>query len=120
MHINFIAALYLWLAFFARGGDYSWPERGSDPYPWPRGADRGKILHERFTQASTNSLGTPTDIGAVKQTIAAHRALERVEVRQLRWLSPSLVMGLTRTRSAAYYYIVEKKKDAWSVLTYYM
>jgi len=118
--ITFAALLVVCVALVAAAPDYTWPERGTDPYPWPNPKEASKILYDRFLQASTNALGTAEDIKALQQAIAAHKAPLRVEVRDVRWLSPSLVMAYTRTEFAAYYYVTEKKKGKWSVLSYYM
>jgi len=108
------------LFFFSlcTAAEMSWPERGADPYPWPKGGS--KMLHDRFTQASTNSLGSIAELEAIKKAIVTQKAPQKVEVRDIHWLSPTSVMAYTRTEIAAFYYIAEKKKDKWEILTYYM
>lgn len=100
--------------------DLTWPERGSDPYPWPKPKGSGKIVDDRFAHASTNSLGTTNDIAAVKRAITKNLKPREVEVREIRWLYPTSVMAYTRTQFAAFYYVTEKKQDEWKILTYYM
>ena len=108
------------LAWCTHAADLTWPERDRDPYPWPKPNEAGKIIRDRFANASTNALGTTNDVITVKKAITEHLKPQQVEVRELRWLSPILVMAYTRTKSAAFYYVTEKKNGKWDVITYYM
>ena len=101
------------LAHCGYAAEFSWPKQGSDPKAlW-------KIIDERYAKASTNSLGTAGDIAAIKQAIAADAQPQIVEVREIRWLSPSVIMAFTRTQSAAYYYVSEQKNGKWGIVTHY-
>lgn len=95
---------------------YAWPERGT----WPKDKGASKLLDDRFALASTNSLGTATDIVAIKKVIVTHKEKQEIEIHQIRWLNASLVMAFVRTESAAFYYVVEKKTNKWELVTYYM
>jgi outer membrane murein-binding lipoprotein Lpp len=97
-----------------------WPPRGDDPYPWAKGEDAYEILQERYVKASEKALGADADVSAVRSVIVKHMKQEENTVREIRWLSPTLVMAFAHSRYASYWYIVEKRKDTWQVLTYYM
>jgi len=105
---------------FSSSPDLQWPQRGEDPYPWAKGENAEKILYERYTNASKEALGSDADFSAVRRVIVDHMKKEGSTVREIRWLSPTLVMSLVNSRFAIYWYIVEKKNDTWQVLTYYM
>src|SRR5262245_60309552 len=109
----------------AAAAEYKWPARGEDPYPWPKGADAHKVLSERWTKASKKPLGTDADTGAIKKGIIAHIREKNADVREVRWLSPTLAMASAGwysgpLASASYYYVVQKSKDKWEIVTYYM
>lgn len=114
------AGIVLLVALCVHAAGFTWPAHDSDPCPWPKPKDAGRIIRDRFAQASTNALGTTNDSIAVKKRIVEHVKPQQVEVRELRWLSPILVMAYTRTESAAFYYVTEKKNGKWDVITYYM
>jgi hypothetical protein len=96
----------------------AWPEREVGPLAWPKPQNAIEILDNRFASASTNALGTAADINMVKAAIVAtHR---KIQVEDLRWLSGDLVMVRARTQESSWYYVVERKKKGWSVLTYYL
>ena len=100
--------------------DHSWPRHASDPFPWPEPKAAVKVLEDRFDAASTSALGTPSDIAAVQKAVAARARPEVADVRELRWLSPTLVMAYTRTPHAAFYYVAEKRSGNWYILKHYM
>ncbi len=105
--------------------EYKWPERDADPYPWPKGEGSQKLLNERWAKASKKSLGTDEDAAAIKKAITAHIKGKRARVREIRWLSPTLVMATASwysgpEASAGYYYVVQKPNETWEILTYYM
>jgi hypothetical protein len=120
--------MLLWLLAFAGSvvaADYKWPERGKDPYPWPQGTNATKILRVRFEQASKKTLGNEKDAEEIKQITLAHMKNPKASVNEIRWLSPALVMAHTSwytspEAAASYFYVLEKKKDKWEVLTYYL
>src|ERR1039457_234314 len=109
------------LVLSVNAADYQWPER---EHEWPKGKDAHKILEERFAKASKKALGSDTDIAAIKKLVLGHITQPKPSVNEIRWLSPTLVMVDASwyegpLASAEYYYVVEKKKDKWDVVTYY-
>ena len=118
MHINiskFVLAVgaILLLVQCLHATEFSWPKEISDQKEW-------KIIEDRFAHASTNALGSTNDIAAIKRAVAADMKPQEVEVREIRWLSPSLVMTYTCTESAAYYYVSEKRKSMWEIRAHYV
>ncbi len=101
-------------------GSHAWPQRADEPHPWPSPKDAAGQLTDRFESADRNALGSTNDVAAIYQAIAGQRAPTEVDVREVRWLSPTLVMAYTRTRTAAYYYVLEKKSGSWGIVTYYL
>ena len=117
MHINiskFVLAVgtTLLLVQCLYATEFSWPKEIRDQ-------KERKIIDDRYAHASTNALGSTNDIAAIKHAIAADMKPQEVEVREIRWLSPSLVMAYTRTESAAYYYVSEKRKSTWEIRAHY-
>jgi hypothetical protein len=96
--------------------DLSWPE--AEDIGWPKPRSAAQVIQDRFAKASTNAMGTALDIAAVKSAILVAKPAGRVE--GIRWLSSSLVMAKVRSPEVSWYYVVEKKKDKWMVLTRYL
>ena len=102
-----------------------WPEHMEDPYPWPKDYVGQLLLSKRWQSASRNSLGTKEDIDSIRAVVVRHMTHPKAEVHELRWLSPSLVMVSSSwytgpLASAGYTYVLQKGKDGWIVLAYYM
>ena len=110
-----IAALGFQIA--ACAADITWPDR-EEGLAWPKPRSASKLLDDRFTSASRNALGSSTDIAAVKAAIVGVRSANRAE--EIRWLSPDLVMVRVRLPESSWYYVVERKKDTWTVRIYYL
>jgi hypothetical protein len=115
--------LALGLSVFAT--DYQWPGRHSDTYPYPEGKDAQKIIEDRFAKASKKALGGDADIAAIKKLVLSRITQSQPSVNEIRWLSSTLVMVDASwyegpLGAAGYYYVVEKKKDKWEIVTYYM
>ena len=70
--------------------DLVWPERSKN-LGWPRPPEASKILRDRFANASRDALGSAADIGAIKLAIISARPGS--EVKEIRWLSSTLVMA---------------------------
>jgi hypothetical protein len=102
----------------AASGELSWPDRETNGLAWPKPIGAAKIIHDRFLSASTNALGSVADIEAIKSAIVAAKPRGRVE--EIRWLSPRLVIAKVRLMESGYYYVAQKKKDEWEILTYYL
>lgn len=96
----------------------TWPDREAGALAWPKPRTAVKILNDRFARASTNALGSATDMTAVEAAIAAVRP--RIRVEEIRWLSSDLVMVRARLPESSWYYVVERKKEGWSILIYYL
>ena len=122
-----IVVWFFALAISTFATDYQWPQRAAGPYPWPEGKDAQTTLSERFTRASQKTLGSEADIAAIKKAILdhLHTASKKLAVHEIRWLSATLVMAdagwySSPEASADYFYVVEKKKDKWQIVTYYL
>ena len=105
--------------------DYQWPERGSEPYPNPKGKDAHKVLDARWAKSSKKALGSDADITAIKKLVLGRITQSKPTVNEIRWLSPKLVMVDASwyegpEAAAGYFYVVEKKKDKWEIVAYYM
>jgi len=94
-----------------------WPDR-EDGLAWPKPQSAARILDERFAKASTNALGSTTDIAVIKSAIAVSEPQGRVT--DIRWLSPTLVMAKVRLPESAWYYVVEKRRKEWLIRTCYL
>ena len=101
----------------ACAADFTWPDREAG-LTWPKPRSAARILEDRFASASTNALGSPTDTIAVKAAIVLAKPQSQVE--QIRWLSSDLVMVKVRLPESCWYYVVERKKDGWTILIYYL
>jgi len=101
-------------------GDYTWPERDSEPHPWPRPKEAVALLDERFASASSDALGSAADVADIDGAIVAQQPARDMDIREIRWLSRTLVIAYVRIPNAAYYYVVEKTDDRWNVVTYYL
>jgi hypothetical protein len=108
----------LLMALAAEGGDPSWPDWETNGLAWPKPDGAGKIIGDRFRSASAKALGSTADIEAIKSAIVAARP--RGKVMEIRWLSPRLVMAKLRFPESSYYYVVQKRKEQWEILTYYL
>ncbi len=104
----------------AAQADDVWPERDPEPHPWPRPRDAAKMLADQFESAEPAALAEPGDLKAIEEAIAAQTAPENVEVRDVRSLSPALVMAYVRTRSAAFYYVLAKEGGHWGIVNRYL
>jgi hypothetical protein len=125
--LKHLAALWICsLALTTDRANYKWPPRNDKPYPSVKGKDGDKILHRRWEKASKKPLGTDADTAAIKKVILAHiKEGKQSEVDEIRWLSPALIMAdagwyYGPLASAGYFYIVEKKKGKWEIVTRYM
>jgi hypothetical protein len=65
-------------------------------------------------------MGTPEDVVLICQAIHIHPQLPKSNVREIRWLSPNVVMARAGHSTAEYYYVLTRRTKAWRVLTYYM
>ena len=117
-----IAICFIALAAFP--ADYQWPAtRGGG---WPKDKDAQKTLDDRFDKASKKSLGSDTDIAAIKKAILADMVQPTgASVSEVRWLSPTLVMAKAGWHSGPLdrgylYYVVEKKEANWKIVTHYL
>ena len=111
----------------AADADYKWPAGDDNPSPPRLKPEDWKILIERWNKGSKEPLGTNADTAAIKKTIFAHVKMKNpnAKVREVRWLSPTLVMAKASwsygdMASARYFYVVQKTKDKWEIVTYYM
>jgi len=124
------AAVVVLLAVFtltAADADYKWPAGNDNPPPRLKGEDARKVLTERWNKASKEPLGTHADTAAIEKTIFAHVKMNNpnAKVREVRWLSPTSVMAKASwvygdLASARYFYVLQKTKDKWRIVTYYM
>jgi hypothetical protein len=108
-----------------------WPDRGADPYPCPK-PQFYDLLNARFEKASRIPLGTAEDVAAIceaihnyKQQLLFNPELSSLFVREVRWLSSTVVMASADTThfslcGADYYYVLTLRGKTWRVLTYYM
>jgi len=102
------------------GAELTWPAKESHGPAWARPKECIGIVEERFKNASTKALGTETDIAEIHQVINSSHPNWKLQVEELRWLSPSLAVARVRAPEAEYFYVIEKEKDKWAVLTYYL
>ena len=120
-----IAGLIIcFIALAAFSADYQWPATREGG--WPKDKDAQKTLDDRFDSASKRSLGSDTDIAAIKKAILTDMAQPTgASVSEIRWLSPTLVMVKAGWYSdplsrGHYYYVVEKKEADWKIVTHYL
>lgn len=118
--LNFSVRMGALLGACVSAPTLSWPEHGEDPYAFVDPEEARKIVDERFAHASSNVLGTADDVAAIGLEIAEDLEPRAAEVREIRWLSPTLVMADTYVKYAGFFYVVEKKGGKWSVLTHYL
>jgi hypothetical protein len=110
--------LWLLLVSVSHATDLVWPERSKN-LGWPRPPQAGKILEDRFANASKDALGSASDIAAIKSAVLSVRPSS--EIDEIRWLSSTLVMAQVSNRGAtAWYYVVEKTTDEWRVRIFYL
>jgi hypothetical protein len=116
-----IIQLVLFFAFgfqvAACAADITWPDR-EEGLAWPKPRSASKLLDDRFVSASTNALGSSSDILAVRAVIVTARPASQIE--EIRWLSSDLVMVRVRLPESSWYYVVERKEDRWTVRIFYL
>jgi hypothetical protein len=109
---------------FQKSPDF-WPKHKAGPLPWVEN-DVGRLLiSKRWKAASKDLLGTNGDIDSIRAVVLKHMANPDAQVSEIRWLSASVVMVSSGwysgpTAAAGYTYVLEKSKDGWIVLAYYM
>lgn len=113
----FVTALVFLTATSMAADTLTWPEQEKG-LPWPKRPNGHRIIEDRFYQGSTNSLGSATDLAAIKSAVATARPSGSVV--GIRWLSARLVMVKVRLTESQWYYVVERRKDDWTILTYYL
>ena len=104
----------------------------NSPNFWPK-IEKGLWLNEvdrilvrkRWQSVTESPLGTEEDIDAIRTTVIQNMMHPKVQVHQIGWLSPSLVMVSsswysTPTASALYTYVLQKNEDEWTVLARYL
>jgi hypothetical protein len=102
-----------------------WPEHGSDPYPWVTNQVGQRLLKKRWERASTKELGSKDDSNAIRTAVIKHMQNSKAQVREIRWLSPTVVMVRSSwyegpLAAAWYTYALRKTEAGWIVVTYYM
>jgi hypothetical protein len=113
-----LVSVFIFLTATSMAADtLTWPEQEKG-LPWPKRPNGSRIIQDRFYQGSTNSLGSATDLASIKSVIATARPSG--SVWQIRWLSAQLVMVKVRLTESSWFYVVEKRKDDWTILTYYL
>jgi hypothetical protein len=118
INLCMVTAFALLTVTVVEGVDLSWPDRGTNGLAWPKPKSAGKIIEDRFLSAATNALGSAADMEAIKSAIGAARP--HGKVKKIRWLSPRLVMAKVRFPESSYYYVVQKRKEEWGILTWYL
>jgi len=93
--------------------ELTWPDAAADFWI-------PSIVSERFNHAATKMLGSESDIAAVQQSIAADQPRQNLNITDLRWLLPTLVMARVRGMETGYIYVVEKKNGQWTVIVHYV
>jgi hypothetical protein len=79
----------------------------------------------RWESVSKTPLGTKADIASIRASVLKEMNMPKAKVGRIGWLSPTVVMvsfGWYEgpLGAAGYTYVVQKRKDGWFVLTYYM
>jgi len=102
-----------------------WPDRDADPYPWPKPKSAFDLLNARFEKASRIPLGTAEDVAAICEAIHSNKRQSSPFVKEVRWLSPTVVMASAGTpyfslSGSDFYYVLTLRGKTWRVLTYYM
>jgi hypothetical protein len=102
-----------------------WPKHGADPYAYIEGDIGQLLLTKRWESASKVPLGTEEDIVAICAAVVLCNQMPRAEAYEIRWLSPALVMVsagyyIGPLDAASYTCILQKGKNGWRVLTYYL
>jgi hypothetical protein len=93
--------------------ELTWPDASANSWT-------PSIVSERFNHAATKMLGSESDIAAVQQSIAADQPRQKLNLTDLRWLTPTLVMAKVRGMESGYIYVVEQKNGQWTVIVHYV
>jgi hypothetical protein len=117
LKLALLAAFCSFVAPVSRATDLVWPGRSKN-LGWPRPPEATKILQDRFANASREALGSADDIAAVKLAIISTRPGS--EVKEIRWLSSTLVMAYVSSRDPGWFYVVDKSTGEWRVLIFYL
>jgi len=109
---------------FEKSPDY-WPEHKAGAYPWVKDKVGDLVLSKRWQSASKKPLGTKADTTSIRAAVVRQMKMPRAEVHEIGWLSSSLVMVSSSwyegsLAAAGCTYVLQKGKDGWIVLAYYM
>jgi hypothetical protein len=109
---------------FEKSPDY-WPEHRAGGSPVIKDKVGDLLLSKRWQSASKKPLGTKADIASIRAAVIRHMKMPKTKVNEIGWLSSSLVMVSSSwyegpLAAAGYTYVLQKGKDGWIVLAYYM
>lgn len=102
-----------------------WPEHQESPYEWVKDDVGRLLLFKRWKTISKVSLGTKEDVDSISKVVLQHMRNPKAKIGGIGWLSPTIVMVSSSwyegpLASAGYTYVVQKSKNGWTVLAYYL
>ena len=105
---------------FRDSPDY-WPEHSDKTTPSVKDRVEALLIKKRWQRASKTPLGPKEDFDAIRAATTRDMGIPSIEVHEVRWMNPTIVMvSCVSTGGASYISVLRKDESGWALLTYYL